>query len=289
MKLDGIIPAIVTPFDRNGDVNYTELKKLVELLLEEGADGFYVTGSTGECFLLTDEERTLVTAAVAETVNGKVPVIAHIGKIGASQAANLAREAQRAGASAVSSVPPFYYNFQTDEIAGYYECISNATDLPVVIYNIPQFSGVSINADNMASIMGNSRVEGLKYTDLNLYELERIRRKFPQLKIMFGKDESLLYALPVGVDGAIGSTYNFTLKLFRKIWNAYRQEQFREAEKFQHEENKIISEMLRIKNIIAAEKYLLGKKGIQCGNCRPPFRPLTEEEKHILDGIGDMD
>ena len=283
MKLDGIIPAIVTPFDRNGDVNYTELKKLVELLLEEGADGFYVTGSTGECFLLTDEERTLVTAAVAETVNGKVPVIAHIGKIGASQAANLA------GASAVSSVPPFYYNFQTDEIAGYYECISNATDLPVVIYNIPQFSGVSINADNMASIMGNSRVEGLKYTDLNLYELERIRRKFPQLKIMFGKDESLLYALPVGVDGAIGSTYNFTLKLFRKIWNAYRQEQFREAEKFQHEANKIISEMLRIKNIIAAEKYLLGKKGIQCGNCRPPFRPLTEEEKHILDGIGDMD
>ncbi len=289
MKLDGIIPAIVTPFDRNGDVNYTELKKLVELLLEEGADGFYVTGSTGECFLLTDEERTLVTAAVAETVNGKVPVIAHIGKIGASQAANLAREAQRAGASAVSSVPPFYYNFQTDEIAGYYECISNATDLPVVIYNIPQFSGVSINADNMASIMGNSRVEGLKYTDLNLYELERIRRKFPQLKIMFGKDESLLYALPVGVDGAIGSTYNFTLKLFRKIWNAYRQEQFREAEKLQHEANKIISEMLRIKNIIAAEKYLLGKKGIQCGNCRPPFRPLTEEEKHILDGIGDMD
>ena len=289
MKLDGIIPAIVTPFDRNGDVNYTELKKLVELLLEEGADGFYVTGSTGECFLLTDEERTLVTAAVAETVNGKVPVIAHIGKIGASQAANLAREAQRAGASAVSSVPPFYYNFQTDEIAGYYECISNATDLPVVIYNIPQFSGVSINADNMASIMGNSRLEGLKYTDLNLYELERIRRKFPQLKIMFGKDESLLYALPVGADGAIGSTYNFTLKLFRKIWNAYRQEQFREAEKFQHEANKIISEMLRIKNIIAAEKYLLGKKGIQCGNCRPPFRPLTEEEKHILDGIGDMD
>ena len=79
MKLDGIIPAIVTPFDRDGDVNYTELKKLTQLLLEEGADGFYVTGSTGECFLLTDEERTRVVAAVAETVNGKVPVIAHIG------------------------------------------------------------------------------------------------------------------------------------------------------------------------------------------------------------------
>ncbi len=288
MKLDGIIPAIVTPFDRDGDVNYTELKKLTQLLLEEGADGFYVTGSTGECFLLTDEERTRVVAAVAETVNGKVPVIAHIGKIGASQAANLAREARKAGASAVSSVPPFYYNFQTDEIAVYYEKISDAADLPVVIYNIPQFSGVSINADNMTEIIGRSRIEGLKYTDLNLYELERIRRKFPQIKIMFGKDESLLYALPAGVDGAIGSTYNFTLKLFKKIWNAYRQGQLQEAEKLQHEANIMISEMLRVKNIIAAEKYLLGKKGIQCGNCRAPFRPLTEEEKHILDGIGDI-
>ncbi len=289
MKLNGIIPAIVTPFDKSGDVNYTELKRLVELLLEEGADGFYVTGSTGECFLLTDAERTLVTAAVAEAANGRVPVIAHIGKIGAAQAANLAREAQKAGACAVSSVPPFYYNFQTDEIAGYYGAISDAVELPVIIYNIPQFSGVSINADNMGEIIGKSRVEGLKYTDLNLYELERIRRKFPDVRIMFGKDESLLYALPVGVDGAIGSTYNFTLKMFKRLWNAYREGRIREAEELQHQANRIISQMLRVKNIIAAEKYLLGKKGIQCGNCRAPFRPLTEEEKHILDGIGDVE
>ena len=289
MKLDGIIPAIVTPFDKAGDVNYAELKRLVELLLEEGADGFYVTGSTGECFLLTDEERTRVVAAVAEAVNGKVPVIAHVGKIGAAQAAHLAKEARKAGASAVSSVPPFYYNFQTEEIAGYYGVISDAADLPVVIYNIPQYSGVSINADNMEEIMGQSRIEGLKYTDLNLYELGRIRRKFPDIKIMFGKDESLLYALSVGVDGAIGSTYNFMLKMFKRIWNAYREGRFQEAEKLQHKASSLISEMLRVKNIIAAEKYLLGKKGLDCGICRAPFRPLREEEKRILDGIGDVD
>jgi len=289
MKLDGIIPAIVTPFDKAGDVNYAELKRLVELLLEEGADGFYVTGSTGECFLLTDDERTRVVAAVAEAVNGKVPVIAHVGKIGAAQAAHLAKEAQKAGASAVSSVPPFYYNFQTEEIAGYYGVISDATDLPVVIYNIPQYSGVSINADNMEEIMGQSRIEGLKYTDLNLYELGRIRRKFPDIKIMFGKDESLLYALSVGVDGAIGSTYNFMLKMFKRIWNAYRGGRIQDAEKLQHKASSLISEMLKVKNIIAAEKYLLGKKGIDCGICRAPFRSLTEEEMHILDGIGDVD
>ena len=71
MKLGGLVPALVTPFDREGGVNFEELKKLVRTLLDEGADGFYVTGSTGECFLLTDEERIKIASVVAETTDGK--------------------------------------------------------------------------------------------------------------------------------------------------------------------------------------------------------------------------
>ena len=71
MELKGIVPALITPFDRDGSVNIEELKKLVKLLLSEGADGFYVTGSTGECFLLTDEERTRITAANHEELQNR--------------------------------------------------------------------------------------------------------------------------------------------------------------------------------------------------------------------------
>ena len=78
MKLGGIVPALVTPYDGEGKVNYEMLKKLVEVLLEDGADGFYVTGSTGECFLLSEEERIKITATVAETVNGRVPIVTHV-------------------------------------------------------------------------------------------------------------------------------------------------------------------------------------------------------------------
>ena len=81
MKLGGIVPALVTPYDGEGKVNYEMLKKLVEVLLEDGADGFYVTGSTGECFLLSEEERIKITATVAETVNGRVPIVTHVGMI----------------------------------------------------------------------------------------------------------------------------------------------------------------------------------------------------------------
>ena len=287
MELKGIVPALVTPFDRDQNVNYGELKKLVKLLLEEGADGFYVTGSTGECFLLSDEERIRITATVVEAAEGKVPVIAHVGKIGARQAAELAREAQKAGASAVSSVPPFYYDFKFSEIVNYYEAISDAVDLPVVVYNFPQYSGVTINASNLEQIMQRCRVGGLKYTDANLYELERIRTRYPELKIMFGQDEAFLYALPVGVDGAIGSTYNFMLKKYKRILEAYREGNMAEAEKIQHEACRIIDALLCVRDITAV-KYLLGKKGIDCGSCRLPFQPITEQEKQLLDGLGDM-
>lgn len=288
MELKGIVPALVTPFDRDGNVNYEELKKLVRLLLEEGADGFYVTGSTGECFLLTDEERIRITSVVAETVEGKVPVIAHVGKIGAKQAAYLARESQNAGASAVSSVPPFYYDFKFEEIVRYYAAISDSVDVPVVVYNFPQYSGVTINASNLAQIMEHGRVGGLKYTDSNLYELERIRTSYPELKIMFGQDEAFLYSLPVGVDGAIGSTYNFMLKKYKRILNAYREGKMQEAEAIQHEACRIIDRLLCVRDITAV-KYLLGRKGISCGNCRLPFSPITEQEKKLLDDIGDLD
>lgn len=287
MELHGIVPALVTPFDWEQKVNWRELKKLVKLLLEEGADGFYVTGSTGECFLLSDEERIRITAAVVEAAEGRVPVVAHVGKIGARQAAALAKEAQRAGAAAVSSVPPFYYDFKFDEIVNYYEVISDAVDLPVVVYNFPQYSGVTINADNMEQIMQRCRVGGLKYTDANLYELERIRVRYPELKIMFGQDEAFLYALPVGVDGAIGSTYNFMLKKYKRILAAYRAGNMAEAEKIQHDACRIIDALLCVRDITAV-KYLLEKKGIDCGCCRSPFNPITEPEKQILDGLGDL-
>ena len=288
MKLGGIVPALVTPYDGEGKVNYEMLKKLVEVLLEDGADGFYVTGSTGECFLLSEEERIKITATVAESVNGRVPIVTHVGMIGAAQAAKLAKEAERAGATAVSSVPPFYYNFKLEELVRYYTAISDATTLPVMVYNIPRYSGVIINADNLGEIKKSCRVEGIKYTDSNLYELERIRTRYPEMTVMFGQDESFLYALPVGVNGAIGSTYNFMLKKFKRIWNAYHEGRLEEAEKIQHEACRIIDALLQVRDITAV-KYLLGRKGIVCGDCRSPFSPITEAQKQLLDGIGDLD
>lgn len=288
MELGGLIPALVTPFGKKGEVNIPELRKLVRVLLEEGADGFYVTGSTGECFLLTDEERIRIVAAVAEEVNGKVPVVAHVGEIGTDRAVVLAKEAERAGVDAVSSVPPFYYDFKFEEIVNYYAAITDAVSLPMVVYNYPKFSGVTITSENLSQVMQKCRVGGLKYTDMNLYELEKIRTCYPELKVMFGRDEALLSALPLGIDGAIGSTYNVMLRKYKRLWAAYKEGKIDEAEAIQHDACRVIDRFMCIRDI-TAEKYLLGRVGVQAGGCRPPFKPITEKEKGFLDEIDNLD
>jgi len=282
MNIKGIIPALVTPFDTNENVDYGALADLVNRLIAQGVGGFYACGSTAECFLLTEDERKKVLETVIKTTNGRVPVVAHIGNIGAGKTAELARHAQDAGATAVSSVPPFYYKFSFNEIASYYETIAKAVDLPLIVYSIPAFSGVEINADNLKTIMDASGAKGLKYTSYNLFELEKIRRRFPDLKIYSGHDEVMLNALPIGIDGAIGSTFNVMAPKFIALKETYEQGDMNKAAAMQGEINDIIELMIKV-GVNPAIKYWLTKSGISCGNCRKPFSPITEEQAKMLD------
>lgn len=153
MEFQGIIPALVTPMDNTRKVSYSSLRRLVNHLIEQGVDGFYACGSTSECFLLEDDERKKILEAVTEEVNGRVPVVAHIGAIATDKAVDFARHAASCGVAAVSSVPPFYFKFSFEDIARYYQTISDAVDLPVILYNIPDFTGVALNASNIKPIM----------------------------------------------------------------------------------------------------------------------------------------
>ena len=282
MNIKGIIPALVTPFDSNEKVDYGVLTELVNRLIDQGVNGFYACGSTAECFLLTDDERKKVMETTIKAADGRVPVIAHIGNIGTEKTAELAKHAEAVGASAVSSVPPFYYKFSFDEIAGYYEGIAKSVDLPLIVYSIPAFSGVEITADNLKTIIDASGAKGLKYTSYNLFELEKIHRRFPDLKIFNGHDEVMLNALPIGIDGAIGSTFNVMAPKYIALKKAYEAGDLSTAAAMQGEINDIIEVMIKA-GVNPSIKYWLSKAGISCGNCRKPFASVSEENAKILD------
>ena len=287
MNFSGVIPALVTPFDSYYRVDYGALRALVNRLIEEGVGGFYACGSTAECFLLSDEERIRVAETVLQEAAGHVPVVVHVGSLSLTSAIKFAQHAESAGAFGVSSVPPFYYKFSFDEIVHYYEAISRAVGLPFIIYNFPAFSGVTITADNLGSILSVMPVYGLKYTSYDLFELEKISRRYPELKLFNGHDEIFLNAQPIGVEGAIGSTFNVMAPLFRQIQSLYEKERLVEAAALQHEANRYIEVFIKC-GVTPSIKYLLTKGGIECGSSRPPFAPLTDEQKTWLDLVYDQ-
>ena len=283
-KLTGIIPALVTPFDSNYKVDHGALHELVNGLIDKGADGFYACGSTAECFLLTDEERKEVMETVVKAVDGRVPVIAHIGNIGTDKSADLACHAASLGVEAISSVPPFYYKYSLDAIAKYYEELANAANLPIVVYSIPALSGVEITADNIGIILDTANVAGLKYTSYNLFELDKIRRRYKDLLLFNGHDEIYSNALPIGITGAIGSTFNVMLPKFKNLTDAFNKGDLNAVSAKQAEINHIIEVMIKA-GVNPSIKYILSKSGIPCGDSRKPFQPLSQEAKLMLDEI----
>ena len=127
----GVIPAALSIFDENENLDLEATKEFTEFLLKFDIGGLYLTGSTGEGFLMSAEEREKSSQAVIEVAKGKVPVVVHIGDIGTKKSIDLAKAAEVAGATAISSVPPFYWRFNSEQIYNYYKDIAEAVDIPV--------------------------------------------------------------------------------------------------------------------------------------------------------------
>lgn len=284
-SLKGIFPALLTPFDGTGKVNEESLRRMVDAGVERGVRGFYVCGSTGEAFLLTPEERKRILEVVVDATGGRAAVICHIGSIGTDLTLDLGRHAAAAGADAVSSIPPFYYKFSEDEIAGYYLDIAKALDCPVIPYNFPNLSGVTLNAALMRRLREDSRIVGVKFTSNDLFQLERMRVADPELLILNGFDEVFLAGLSMGADGAIGSTFNFMPEKFLGIERNFRAGDVAAARKLQDEANQVIQVLIKTGKLLNAQKYLMDLQGIPCGECRRPFLPLTAEDRADLERV----
>lgn len=287
-KLKGIITALVTPFDSSGKVDTKALKLHVKDLLSQGVKGFYVCGSTGEAFLLSIPERKQILEAVMEANEGKGCVISHCGAISTDFSIELGKHAASAGVDAISSVPPIYYSFSAAEIERYYFDIADACGKPLIIYNIPAMSGVTVTPAMVASMRKHPQIIGIKFTSNDFYAMEQIKTKDPEIIVYNGYDQMALAGLSMGADGAIGSTYNTLAKHFIRIQDLVLQNNMAEAREVQRKANKLISMSIGTGKHLSCIKYILGLKGIPYGACRKPFLPLTEEDKAVCKNVFEL-
>ena len=283
----GILPASVTPFDAEGNLNPGALTKLMDRNLNEGAVGFLIGGSSAESSLLTREERlTLMETAASHPRRKEMKLIGACSSIAERDAIDYARAAKEMGFDAVISTAPYYYKFGNKGVAHYLSAIREAVDLPLFFYNFPGNTGVEIDIFDPAirGIMTDGTISGVKQTSLNLYQLERLRDMNPELVIYGGYDEVYLGARILGADGAIGSTFNFTLPLFLKIEAAYQKGDIPAAQALQRRANNIMQGLCAC-GLFPSIKHILAVNGMDCGECRAPFAPLTAEQKAFVEKV----
>ena len=286
--LKGIYSALLIPFDEKGEVKEEGLRQVIEHNLNVcGVDGLYVNGSSGENFLLNTAQKKQIFKFVKEVVGDRAKLIAQVGSLDLNEAVELAKYATELGYDSLSAVTPFYYPLSFKEIKDYYETIINATDNSMILYYIPFLTGVKISLDQLAELLDNEKVIGVKYTAADFYQLERFRRRFPDKLIWSGFDEMLVQAAISGVDGAIGSTYNVNGKTSKKIFELAKEGKVEEAYELQHKANDVIEKVLEL-GLYQTLKEILKVKGIDAGYCKKPMKvfdpeKLPEVEKLVKD------
>ena len=275
-NINGVIPAMITSFNKDESINKEGIRKTINYLISEKVNGLYITGSTGETFLMSQDEKKQVIEIIVEEVNGRVPVIAHIGSIGTKITTELGQYAEKVGVDALSALPPFYYGFSNDEIFSYYKDISNTTNLPITIYNISHAHLMDL--DMLKRLAAIKNVKGVKYTAPTHFNFNKIKKEVGEnFKIYSGMDEMSLSGLISGADGIIGSFYNLMPEMFVDIYAKVKEGNINAAKKIQEKINIIILYALG-KSGYPFIKMGLNWLGIDSGYVRKPFSTFIDRE-----------
>lgn len=281
MRFKGVMPALITPLNEDETVNTAVLEQLIEGLIQEGADGFYIAGATGEGLLLSPSRRRLLTEASIATVEHRKPCIIHVASTDFNEAVALARHAERCGADAISAIPPLFYKYDEEDVYNYYKTLAESVHIPLMIYYNPN-AGFAINAKFAARMFEIDNITSIKWTSSDycgMMELKNLTHG--EMNIINGPDETLLMGLHAGADAGIGTTYNFMLPLFRGVYDAFTAGEQEKAQQYQRKIAHIISAM-RTYQTIAVTKVLAEAKGYAAGNAAFPIKRYSEQEKAAI-------
>lgn len=284
-RLTGLVPAVFTPMRPNGDINLEQIPAITEQLINEGVSGLYVCGSTGEGPSLTREERMAVAEAYVKATAGRVSVLVQVGHNSIREARLLAEHAQAIGADAISAVPPSYFSVASldnllDMLA---ELLTAAPDLPFYYYNIPHLTHAQIDVVRLLeeSAKRLPSLVGVKYSAPTVYELQACAGVAGgRYNLLFGSDEMLLSGLVAGAHGAVGSTYNFAMPLYRRIVDAYAAGDIAGAQRCQAFSVQMVRQVVRYGN--PGLKTMMKFIGLDCGPARLPQTSLAPAEETTL-------
>lgn len=233
-RLDGVHVAVVTPFAADGAVDHDALRKLIDGLLARGVQGIVPCGSTGEAATLTHDEHIAVIRTAVEAVGGRVPVIAGTGSNSTDEAVSLTRGAAEAGADAALLIAPYYIKPSQEGLYRHFRTVAEEGGLPVVLYNIPGRSAVSLHPETVARLADVAGVVGVKDATGSLDWTWDVLRRVPAgFRITAGDDSALLPLLAQGGCGVISVAAHLVPEAMLALVAAWRRGDVVEARRLQ--------------------------------------------------------
>lgn len=286
-RLLGLVAATHTPFLANGDLNLAAVETQAGFLQAQGIETVFVGGSTGESASLTVDERLTLSRHWSEVIRGTpLSMVVHVGSNCLSDSKTLAAAAQASGARAVSALSPSYFKPKSIDLLVQCcaEIASSAPELPFYFYDIPALTGVQFSMPEFldAASPAIPNLAGIKFTnpDLMAYQV-CLSSQGGRFDIPWGVDETLLAALALGAQGAVGSSYNFAAPLYQRVLAAFQSGDLARARVEQQRSVQLIG-VLAGYGYMAAAKATMGFLGVDVGPPRLPNGALTAEETNRL-------
>lgn len=272
--LSGILTALATPFDADENIDTTILKKLVDRSIDNSVDGLVAGGSTAEVAALSTDERLRLVENVIEYTDGRVPVVAQTGATSTAEAIRHSRAAQAAGADVIMPVTPYYEPLSLDETLNYLRDVAASVDLPVMLYNIPDATGVNLTAETVGALA--EEVDNIRYIKDSGADWEQalqlIHHHGDKVGTFIGWDPYIYSALAEGAAGAVAGAANVVPAELVSVSRLIAEDKLVEARMEWNRVYPVIDTMIS-ENFIAAVKSGLRHRGVDVG---VPRRPVAD-------------
>jgi 4-hydroxy-tetrahydrodipicolinate synthase len=282
--LQGIFVPNVTPFTREGKLDVKALRACVRFWVENGVSGLVPCGSNGEAPYLSRHERRKVIETVVDEVNGRIPVVAGTGSMSTEETIVFTEDAEDLGVDAALVVTPFYYKLTNREILEHYRTILESVDVPLVVYNVPKFTGVSLEPAIIHQLACESeRVVGVKDSSGNIATMTEITRLVDdRISVLAGAADLALPTFLLGGKGAVIAVANVFPALCMRLYEAFRKGKREEASRLQERITLANDVLVRKHNQLAAIKEALRLQGIPAGYPRKPAMALESKGKMVV-------
>ena len=282
----GAATALVTPFDKNGDISWGEIERLVEFQIEGGIDAIVACGTTGEAATMTTEDHIKVIQFIIDRAKGRVPVIAGTGSNDTSAAVYLSQHAQDSGADACLLVTPYYNKASQTGLIKHYEYIAERIELPMILYNVPSRTGCNIQPATYKELSKNPYIVAVKEANGDISATARTAALCgDELTIYSGEDNQTLPIMALGGKGVISVFSNALPGTMHQLADAMLKGDLETARKLNSQYLDLMDGFFMDVNPIPIKEALYQMGLIQSRFCRMPLTTMTEEGKAKLTAL----